>query len=220
MLLCGIVDELKSSKGETDLLCYFFCQATDARINNATAVLRGLIFLLIDQQPSLMSHVQKKYDSAGKALFEDTNAWVALSQIFKNILQDPNLNKTYLVIDALDECIDFTKLLDLIAEQSSLPCQAKWIVSSRNWPSIEERLEKAGHKVRLCLEFNTESISTAVSMFIQHKVLQLAHKKQYDRKTRQAIFHHLSLNANNTFLWVALVCQHLDETPRWRPCRN
>ena len=31
----------------------------------------------------------------------------------------------------------------------------------------------------------------------------------YDNDTRDAVQHHLLLNANNTFLWVALVCQHL-----------
>jgi hypothetical protein len=39
MLLCGIVNELSKSISQTDQLSYFFCQATDSRINNATAVL-------------------------------------------------------------------------------------------------------------------------------------------------------------------------------------
>jgi hypothetical protein len=216
MLLCGIVNELEKSVAKIHQLSYFFCQATDSRINNATAVLRGLVYLLIDQQPSLVSHIRKKYDHAGKALFEDANAWVALSEIFTNILQDPNLNSTYLIIDALDECVvDLPKLLDFIAERLSVSSHVKWIVSSRNWPDIEECLERAGHKVRLCLELNEESISTAVSIFIQHKVLQLAKRKKYNQKTRDAVLDHLSLHANNTFLWVALVCQNLEKIPRW-----
>src|SRR5947207_10354958 len=104
MLLCGIINELKKSIAETDLLSYFFCQATDSRINNATAVLRGLIYMLVNQQPSLISHV-RKYDHVGKTLFEDMNAWVALSEIFIDILRDPNLDRTCLIIDALDECV-------------------------------------------------------------------------------------------------------------------
>jgi hypothetical protein len=115
MVLCGIVNELKKSMAKTDLLSYFFCQATDSRINNATAVLRGLVYLLVDQQPSLISHVRKKHDHAGKTLFEDANAWVALSEIFTSILQDPSLNSTYLIIDALDECeTGLPQLLGLI----------------------------------------------------------------------------------------------------------
>ena len=217
MLLCGIVNELKKSSAKTDLLSYFFCQATDSRINNATAVLRGLLFLLINQQPSLVSHIRKKHDRAGKALFEDANAWVALIEIFTNILQDPSLNSTFLIIDALDECVvDLPKLLDFIVQKSSVSTRVKWIVSSRNWPNIEERLERAGHKVRLCLELNAKSVSTAVSVYIQYKVHQLAQQKKYDDKTRDAVLDHLVLNANDTFLWVALVCQNLENIPRGR----
>ena len=217
MLLCGIVNELKKSVAKTDLLSYFFCQATDSRINNATAVLRGLLFLLINRQPSLVLYIRKKYDHAGKTLFEDTNAWVALIEIFTNILKDPSLNNTFLIIDALDECVvDLPKLLDFIVQKSSISTRVKWIVSSRNWPDIEERLERAGHKVRLCLELNAESVSTAVSVYIQHKVLQLAQQKQYNDKTQDAVLDHLTLNANDTFLWVALVCQNLENIPRGR----
>jgi hypothetical protein len=217
MLLCGIIDELNKSANETVLLSYFFCQATDSRINNATALLRGLIYLLINQQPSLVSHVRKKYDQAGRTLFEDANAWVALSEIFTNILQDPILNITYLIIDALDECVtDLPKLLGFIAQQSTTPSRIKWIVSSRNWPDIEERLDRAGQKVKLCLELNAESISTAVGTYIQHKILQLAELKKYDDETRLAVLQHLISNANDTFLWVALVCQNLEKIPRWK----
>jgi hypothetical protein len=216
MLLCGIVNELKKSVADTDLLSYFFCQATDSRINNATAVLRGLLFLLVKRQPSLGSHIRKKDDYVGKPLFEDVNAWVALTEIFTNILQDPNLNSTFLIIDALDECVvDLPKLLDFIVQKSLVSPRVKWVVSSRNWPDIEEWLERAGHKVRLCLELNAESVSAAVRVYIQHKAFQLAQRKKYDDKTRDTVLNHLSSNANNTFLWVALVCQYLEKIPRW-----
>jgi hypothetical protein len=158
MLLCGIVDELKKS---TANLSYFFCQATDSRINNATAVLRGLIYMLVCQQLLLVSHIRKKYDHAGKALFEDSNAWFALADMFTDILQDQNLNCTYLVIDALDECVaaDLPKLLGFITKKSSVSPRVKWIVSSRNWPSIEKKLNTVTQGVWLCLELNENSVS-------------------------------------------------------------
>src|SRR6266480_712150 len=37
MLLCGIINELEELMAKTNLLSYFFCQATDSRINNTTA---------------------------------------------------------------------------------------------------------------------------------------------------------------------------------------
>ncbi|RYP38348.1 hypothetical protein DL767_002588 [Monosporascus sp. MG133] len=209
MLLCGIIDELKMS-APFSLLSFFFCEATDSRINNATAVLRGLIYLLVSQQPALISHVRQQYDLAGKRVFEDTNAWVVLREIFTAILQDPMLRMTYLIIDALDECLtDLPRLLDLVAQVScASPC-VKWIVSSRNWPQIEEQLAMAPQNARLSLELNAESVATAVNTYIHHKVLHLSHLKKYDSEIKTAVGAYLSSNANGTFLWVALVCQAL-----------
>jgi len=150
MLLCGVIKELTNSMANSNLLSYFFCQATDSRINNATAVLRGLMYLLVNQQPSLVSHIQEKHDHAGKALFKDVNAWVALSEIFTNILQDPSLNSTYLIVDALDECVtDLPKLLDFIFLMSSISSRVKWIVSSRNEAHIEQKLRLDDSGIRL-----------------------------------------------------------------------
>ncbi|PVH70823.1 NACHT-domain-containing protein [Cadophora sp. DSE1049] len=219
MLLCGIINELKKSIGVTGLLSFFFCQATDTRINNATAVLRGLIYLLVDRQPSLISHVRKKYDTAGKQLFEDVNAWMSLSEIFTNILKDPSLQSTYLIIDALDECTtDLSLLLNLVVKTSSAYSSVKWIVSSRNWPSIEKDLDEATQKVRLCLELNEKSVSEAVTAYVQFKVNWLAERNGYDSDTRDAVQRYLSLNADGTFLWVALVCQNLEKIPLRNTC--
>jgi hypothetical protein len=215
MLLCGIVDELHGLLRHTAFIAYFFCQATDSRINSATAVLRGLLYMLVTQQPMLVSHVRKKYDRAGKNLFEDANAWTALTEIVVDVLQDPRLNPTYLIIDALDECVtDLPKLLKFVAKQSSASCRVKWVVSSRNWPDIGEQLDQAGHKVSLSLELNAESISAGVSVFIQHKVSQLAQQKNYDKEVQGMVVERLMSNANDTYLWVSLVCQDLQATAR------
>jgi hypothetical protein len=213
MLLCGIIDEMQTLTLRSTLLSYFFCQATDSRINSATSVLQGLLYMLVHQQPSLMSHVRKKYDYAGRRLFKDTNAWVALTEIFTNVLRDATLSTTYLIIDALDECVtDRPKLLSFIAKQSSVSSQVKWIVSARNWPAIEEQLETAEYITRLSLELNAKSVAVAVKVFIQHNVCQLAQEKQYTAEIRHAVLEHLTSNANDTFLWVALVCQDLKVT--------
>ncbi|KAK3946552.1 NACHT domain-containing protein [Pseudoneurospora amorphoporcata] len=219
MLLCGIINELDQGNARHCNVAYFFCQATDSRINNATAVLRGLIYLLIDQQSSILSHVRSEYDRVGEGLFKDANTWDALSRIFTNILRDPSLRTTYLVIDALDECVttNLPQLLDLIAQQSSSGSRVKWIVSSRNWPQIEEGLEKAADKVKVSLELNAESVAAAVNTFILHKVDDLAGLKKYDPRTKKTVQDYLCSNAQDTFLWVALVCQVLagPEVKKW-----
>jgi hypothetical protein len=214
MLLCGIIDELTRLHGSTANISFFFCQATDVRINNATSVLRGLIYLLVEKSPSFLSHVRAQYDKAGKALFEDINAWSALSTTFMNILKDPSLNSAYFIIDALDECTyGLRSLLDLVLQESWNHPQIKWIVSSRNWPEIIERLDIAAHVTPIPLELNDISVSEAVNKYIRYKVNALAKVKKYKDNIRETIYRYLLLNSQGTFLWVALVCQSLDLAP-------
>ncbi|KAH8912125.1 WD40 repeat-like protein [Coniochaeta sp. PMI_546] len=216
MLLCGIIDELALSATQGVNLVFFFCQATNAHIDNAAAVLRGLIWMLVKQQPALVSHLRTYYDDMGSRQWEGANAWVALSRIFREILRDDRLQTSYLIVDALDECTtDLPLLLDLI--QSSLAhSQVKWIVSSRDWPSIAKGLVQAAAKVSLCLELNEDAVSEAVSKYIQFQVEELAKKNRYKNDTRDAVERYLSENANGTFLWVALVCQELSNIAHWR----
>ncbi|CAI7613168.1 unnamed protein product [Penicillium pancosmium] len=211
MLLCGIINELSAlTNRDTTTISFFFCQAAEPHINNATAVLRGLLYLILDKQPALIPHIQKEYDKAGKQLFEGVNAWHVLSRIFTDILKDPLLQSTYLIIDGLDECTyDLPLLLDLVSENSSANPNVKWIVSSRNWTDIEESLDKAGQKVRLCLELNEKSVSEAVTNYIHYKVQILAELKNFDTELLEAVRCHLLSNALGTFLWVALVCEEL-----------
>ncbi|PVH70494.1 hypothetical protein DL98DRAFT_564143 [Cadophora sp. DSE1049] len=220
MLISGILDEMSPStklrdKQASTLLSYFFCQATDDRINNASAVLRGLIYLLIDQQPLLISHVRKKYDHAGNALFKDPNAWITLSEIFTSILQDPSLKITYLIIDALDECkANLDQLLDLISRTASISTRVKWIVSSRNEPNIEARLRLNHTQTRLSLKLNEEHVSRAVQVFIDFKVSKLRLIKD-DGKLQETVRGQIYAKANGTFLWAALVLKELKPIKSW-----
>lgn len=217
MLLCGIINELNKSIAKTDHLSYFFCQATDSRINNVTAVLRGLLYLIVIQQPSLVSHIRKKHDHAGKTLFEDANAWVALSEIFTNILQDPSLNSTYLVIDALDECItDLPKLLNFIVQKSSVSFRVKWIITSRNDAYVEQELQLVDSGISLSLELkeNAAQVSCAVNAYIDHCLLELP-EIQHDTSLRDSVREKMQQKADNTFLWVSLVIEELKHVMAW-----
>ncbi|KAI2637203.1 quinon protein alcohol dehydrogenase-like superfamily [Hypomontagnella submonticulosa] len=209
MLLCGIINELGGIPNDGCILSYFFCQATDQNLNSATAVLRGLMYMLASQDRSLLEHVYEEYKTAGRRLFEDSNAWDALSRIFTIMLQEIDPGKSLiLIIDALDECEKGTAQLIRLIIQHSVTNRVKWIVSSRNLLNIEEPF-KGGNQVMLCLELNKESISSAVSIYIQRKVQELSRVKDYDSRTQNNVKSYLLSHANATFLWVALICQRL-----------
>ncbi|PNP60635.1 hypothetical protein FNYG_14638 [Fusarium nygamai] len=207
MLLCGIIDHLKQNMSQ--VLSFYFCQATQSELRSAVSVLRGLLWLLCNRQSQLTSLVRSKYDSQGRKLFEDGYAFESLKRIFLDMLKDPCLQEAVFVVDALDECSDDSRenLIDFILEASRLS-SSKWIVSSRNWPSIEVQLQDS-ENVRIPLELNNDSISQAVGIFVEYKVEQLARQKEYHPKTKDDVRNKLLLKANDTFLWVALVCKEL-----------
>ncbi|KAL2885250.1 Vegetative incompatibility protein HET-E-1 [Ceratocystis lukuohia] len=212
MLLCGIIDELESDQSISPY--YFFCQATGGSgLNTATSVLRGLIYHLAQVNPQLITYVRKKYDCTGKQLFENKGAWHDVSEIATAMLKDSSLENAVLIVDALDECVeDQELLLDFIKSSN-----AKWILSSRNRPEIEQGLNDVTQGAKIHLEINQNSVSLAVDFFMKYKVDQLVQKKGYSGEMKQAVLEYLQSNAHGTFLWVALVCQELSssKTRRW-----
>jgi hypothetical protein len=217
MLLCGIINELNKSTAKSTLFSYFFTQATDSRINSATAVLRGLLFMLVNQQPALISHLRMKYDETGKALFEDANAWVVLCEIFTDILQDSTLDNVYFFIDALDECVnDLEKLLAFIMMKSTLSPCVKWILTSRNYANIEQRLRIDDFGARLSLELkeNAAQVSSAVNAYIDHRLTELE-QIQHDQSLLSSVREKMRQKANGTFLWVSLVMKELKDVQSW-----
>ncbi|KAK6509042.1 hypothetical protein TWF481_003807 [Arthrobotrys musiformis] len=221
MLLCGLIEEIGPStmledKTAETLLSYFLFQGTDSRIHNATAALRSLISMLFEQHPALITVVREKYDAFGKQLFQDTNAWFALSAIFTNILKDLGNKRVYIFLDALDECtIDASKLLDIIV-QSSTFLHVKWILSSRNIADIQRRLKSHNSCARLRLESeaNAEYVSKAVDNYIEHSIseLSLVFSDQVDILTVRDT---MRQKANGTFLWVSLITRELKEANFW-----
>ncbi|KAI8281641.1 hypothetical protein K4K59_008195 [Colletotrichum sp. SAR11_240] len=207
MLLCGVIDELQAMGYKSTF--FFFCQATDARLNNATSVLRGLLYLILDQNPHLLKLVREKYDKAGAGIFKDVNSWDVLCQMLMSTVSHESLRNVILVIDGLDECI--SQLDQLIRFIIDLTAHAKIIVSSRLWLSIDRGLATAldDMKIYLSLELNEDVISAAVSTDINHKVNQLVVLKGLEDEMRNKVYDYLVTKANNTFLWVSLVYEQL-----------
>ena len=178
MLLCSIINKLNCAPPNniyTCCLAYFFYQATNKRINTAIAILRSLIYMLINKQQSLIQYIKKAYNYTSKALFKDANSQVAILEILKNILYDLALEKTYLVINTLNKCqIDLLKLLDFIIQNSLLIC-IKQLLLSRNKPCIKQKLRLKDPQAQLSLELkeNTKEISYAINIYINQKLSYL-----------------------------------------------
>ncbi|KAF3029132.1 hypothetical protein E8E12_000037, partial [Didymella heteroderae] len=214
---------LKTKKDATTamappLLAYFFCQSTRPELNNAVSVLRGLVYLIIVQKEDLARHVQKRYESVGRLLFEGPNAAYALREILADMLNDSSLPPTYLLVDALDECTSgLSELLHIITDTSlGRHGKVKWLVTSRNIPEIERHLQPDPLGVKVSLEVKASHVSRAVGAFVEYKVRRLATVQRYDPVLQAEVQQQLRDKAEGTFLWVSLVCKELEGVPLYR----
>lgn len=215
MMMIALIDEVSKRLNDrpgSNILAYFFCQNANIELNTTVSVLRGLIYLLIDQEKKLIRHVRKRYDNAGRRLFEDGNAQYALQEVLLDILKDPSLGNVYFAVDALDECDptihDLLKWI--IHTNSQTSPRIKWLTTSRNQPAFIERLGR-GHQLHTSLELNSLHVARAVASFIDHKVKELADLKLYSSELQLSVRMSLLEKAEDTFLWVALVCQELSD---------
>ncbi|KKP06489.1 hypothetical protein THAR02_01447 [Trichoderma harzianum] len=217
MLLCGIIDSLCQPATKAHLPSFFLCQHDDPRLNDATEVLRGLIYLLAIQRPSILQTIQERFCAGGRNLLKHHDPFLGLSKILRGILTFPTAAPVYLIVDALDECrTDLEKLLDFIRTTSTGPSTSvKWIITSRHHFEVQQAVELVQNKSILDLDTTEAAIFAAVNKFVDHKVSQLARIKKYPLELIKAVRNYLRDNAQGTFLWVALVCQALGKIKPW-----
>ncbi|KAK4066539.1 hypothetical protein Trihar35433_6966 [Trichoderma harzianum] len=211
MLLCGIIEYLEQNL-RNEHLSYFFCQATDYRINTAAAVVGGLIQSLLKQHPALLSRVRESHGNGPKDQLDGANGLVVLCDIFETITNNPGLTNVICVVDALDECVtDCRHLLNLIIKTSG---RVKWLLSSRNEKDIEKELDQVPQKLVLELKQNAEQISISIDAYIKHHIQQIDALKG-DDQLQEKTLDLLKAKAQGTFLWVALVVEQLHKTDHW-----
>ena len=210
MLLIGVIRELYGQSAKlAPGVSHFFCQGTDAALNSATATLRSLIWLLLIQQPHLIPHVRSKYKNAGPSLFQGDTAFIALSNMFKSMLEDPGLSSVYFVIDALDECKQgLPDLIKLISTSLSLSEKVKWLVSSR--PIVVELTTP--DTVGSLVELDTQKLRDPVNAYINDKLSAFEGKPGYTKPVLDDVAAEVLKRAENTFLWVWFVFGELGKT--------
>jgi hypothetical protein len=219
MMMMALIDEVSwrlKSKPGSGILSYFFCQNTTQELSSAVNIIRGLTYLLAKENPPLTRHLRKKYDEAGSRLFDGLNALYALWATLSEMVQDANVPRVYLMVDALDEC-DSRSLEDFLRlvtqDESKLSSKVKWVVTSRNETRISEHLQ---YVPDTSLELNSSYVSEAVKSFINFRVNELTSRKKYRDKLQRSIKEYLTHHADGTFLWVALVCKELEKVSAWR----
>ena len=105
MLSIFLTQELEKDCFESTkmILLYYFCDARDEKRNSPVSILRGLIFLFLQQRPSLINCMLNDYRVQRDNLFKE-NSLEALWRIFESMIRESKSERIYCVLDGLDEC--------------------------------------------------------------------------------------------------------------------
>lgn len=204
MIMIALISEVSKRLNDRpgfNVLVYFFCQNISSDLNTTVSILRGLIYLLVDQEKKLVRHIRRHYNSAGTQLFKGSNATYVLRMILLDMLKDESLENVFFMIDALDECdAKIYELLDwIVREELGMSPKIKWLITSRNESAFIERLEH-DRQLHTSLELNSMHVARAVANFIDYKVKELADMKSYGRSLQTFVRNSLLHKAEDTFL--------------------
>ena len=225
MIATFLVDELKERAKRTGstLFAFFFFDDKNENRRTATALLRALLVQLLRQQPTFFKYVQPEYDKYGKEKFEDIfcKNFDALWRVFEAILSNPVKPSIFILIDALDECEEASKVhlaraFNQFFQQESErnrdkldhPVQSvKFVIIHRPERKIEKEL--ADGSKSLCVDGGL--VNSDLSEFIREKTDKLQHDLDLNPETTKQIRDALEKKHEGTFLWVALVLEDMDK---------
>ena len=214
MLSIYLAEELEQSAhlSQNKLFLQYFCDNKDEKRNTAVAVLRGLIYQLLQSRPELFAHILPTFRTQKQSMFSFETLW----RIFDSMVCDPTLGTAYCVLDGLDECNEaslemlLVKVTTLLSAKTnkSPPCHLNLLITSRELPDfIPEMLSSFPH-ISLDPDADTE-ISNDINLFIEVKVKELSEHKQYPRALRLHLEKVFRDRAQGTFLWIGIVAQAL-----------
>jgi hypothetical protein len=218
MMSIGLIEQLERPlrpHKQPPVMAYFFCQNTDYKLNTIEGIVKGLILCLVNQKKELYEPLRRQWDNDNRRFREDLTSWRALWDIFLDMLHRCKSQRIYVIIDALDECQDqeMATFLQFIV-RTGFNSKVKWLLTSRPFDSAGRELLTASDQVMVSLELNTGHVSKAVTSYITQKVAELDRRNSYGTALRQQVEAELTAKAEDTYLWVSLVCKRLESVSR------
>jgi hypothetical protein len=192
-------------------IAYFFCDSSSDVNRTAISVLRGLLYQLVKQHPTLMKHLLPRYIERKDRLFGSFDAlWDILLEIAKN----SDAMEFYYIIDALDECEPNSQetLFEQIHQtfrnpnsKVSAPSNMHVLITSRPYHEIRRSLSTFRSKDLATYE----AVASDLRKVIQEKVDVLHKRNRYPKALIADISRVLEDKAEGTFLWVGITCDEL-----------
>ncbi len=199
---------------------FFFCDEKVKSQRDANAILRGILYQILQQHRRLIKHVKSRFEIDGPSL---ANSFSALWELFLKIVADSASGPVGIIVDAIDECETRTRkrflnaIMQLVGEPKEMRGQPqnciKFLITSR--PSLGNSYNLTGFlKSRLRIEHDQSRISEDVKLVIQSKVEEIATRFRCDDETKRFLEQVLYSKSDQSFLWLTMVLHSLEGSPK------
>ena len=202
MISSFLVDNFKSKK-QLSSVCFYFSDDKDVERNTAEALLRSIVYQILDAKPFLIRHALRYFEKAGARAFQERHV---LWKICRHCFEDTHIGNLVCIFDALDECEEsgrnhllgwLKKYLDENPKGS-----AKFLLTSRPEIGIEDSVNDPG--VRLQLEQCHEAhLEKDIERVVTHEIRQMPALRNWSDERKTRLRDTLLANSGKTFLWVS-----------------
>ncbi|KAF1922717.1 ankyrin [Didymella exigua CBS 183.55] len=199
---------------------FFFCDDKIKSQRDANALLRGILYQILQQHRKLIRHVKSRFEMDGPSL---ANSFPALWELFLKVAADSAPGTVGVIVDAIDECEvrtrnSFLKAMNqLVNERKDAHRQdrnyIKFLITSRPSLGNSHHLTELTEN-RLPIEQNQIIVSEDVKLVIRSRVGEIANKFQFDDEMKHYLEESLYTKSDQSFLWLNMVLQSLESSPR------
>lgn len=217
-LVAGLIEELLNQRDNHAVVAYFFCQARNPRVNTVKALIKGLIFRLTRKDPEARRCLRARWDTLSNRFNKEMASWRDLWTVFLEMIEHCRHQKIFIVIDALDECLEdeLGEFLGGVNHTGLNDRRVRWLLTSRPLDQIDQNMPMHVESRAAVLHLTYEEIASAVESYIDVRVRELDRRLGYGSSLCAQVHTTLARKAEGTFLWASLICQKLEDTPAVR----
>jgi Cdc6-like AAA superfamily ATPase len=154
-------------KAVPDAVLYFFCKTSDAEKRTTLHILRSLLFQCLQHDSSLYSVVLQWYYKSGRSIADSQTDVTAM---FSACLQATTLPSIFIVIDALDECLDTSDLLLSLSSMAATSFKTlKLILLSRDDPQLSDSIASRLETIHL----TADKCQASIDVYVKERLAEI-----------------------------------------------
>ena len=207
-VLCScLVEHLKLSL-TSDSVAYFFCSEADQDLSTSSQVGRSQVLQLLAAEKTcagIYDAIVKEHDKSEAEIAATSQTWSLLPQI-------SHLCATYLVLDGLDECADYS---DLLTELKGLAGSTNIIIFSRAMSKVWSK-----DFTSFAMEFENHDVAADISAMGKNWIDSSAIMSSLDPLVRADLETSLINKADGVFLWTRLVLEQVNDLATFNEIRD